>query len=150
MVPTTLPPTVSEIETDGSVTIEWLYERHLFVYRNEDATRTGVDNGVRVLLNILNAWEPSRPYLAIYDAQHDKAILTPYARQKIQEASAAHAHIKGRTAILIHQNPMGIVLKLFIRVQSRNLPRVRQIFFSREDALLWLGELLPDKFKSSV
>lgn len=143
------PLTLAQLKQDSiierpypPITCEWLANRSILSFTNTDNTRAGVDLTGIVIQEIFGNWPAEKPLLVIINAQHNQAMLTPYARHKLQETFQNNENVKGRTAILIQNNVVGQLIRLFMKARATTQQRERRIFFKQDDALLWLAEML--------
>lgn len=102
-----------------------------------------VDEIVNVIIDTMRNWTPKRPYLAL-QIFNKGVMMTPYARQRTEEVVSMFPHLKGRVATVIHPVTSASVTQSWLdNILSVQQPAfAHRIFFTREEALNWLTELL--------
>jgi hypothetical protein len=132
-----------ELEDYGpTIQVEWLAGRRIVAFKNEDNTRDGVDASLAVVKKLIAQIPPGQPLLMMVDARHNSAMITPYASQKLRELFQENIKLSGRTAVVIEPGPVGQIVRLFMRTMNYTSQRERQVFFTRDEAIRWLAELL--------
>lgn len=121
------------------LTREELHQGHIIAYSVLQSTREVVSAWYERCLHDIETWDPARPLLLLQDMS--RVILTPFARTKAGELAKVRDDLSGRTGVVIAASTMGHLTRLFV---DRTLQQTRQrrVFFSREDALAWLEEML--------
>ncbi len=135
---------MSEKETEAifiasGISYQWLDEQHLLKFVLLDVSRETVDKWYSFLTEVLQNWPVERPYRVLYDMRRENVIFTPYIREKASEINLLHPEVKGRIAIVLKPNVTAYLVRLFARVRRRS-SRVTVLFFTEEEALLWLRE----------
>ncbi len=126
------------------VTLEWVHDRQMALLRLTSISFEAVDAWVDTILQLLAHQSDDHPYLVVYDLSDPQVTLTPYVRARTQEVARAFPEIKGRVAVLSPRGGAGRLLKLFVnQVMRIDRGRQMQVFFTRENAVAWLAELLP-------
>lgn len=135
---------MSEKETEAifitsGISYQWLDEKHLLKFVLVDVSRETVDKWYNFLTEVLQNWPVERPYRVLYDMRRENVTFTPYIREKAGEINALRPEVKGRIAIVLKPNATAYLVRLFARVRRRS-SRVTALFFTEEEALLWLRE----------
>lgn len=137
----------SDIENLGAgVTREWLHDGQIVVFALEHVQREAVDTYIDTYMGTLRAWSVSQPFLMLLVAQQTNIFITPYFRKRLNEAIplARSRKLHGRLAVVVLKNPLLQVVRLFIKANySKHRDTIEpQLFFTREEALVWLEEML--------
>lgn len=136
-------PTPSEItEPLGhGVTRRWLYSRRIVIYMLDEATRAAVDTWAQHVVADSQAWERSRPFLALHHLEN--LGMTPYSTRKAEEvARSMPRDLHGRYASVIGKGVIGQTIKIFGTTRLRRLlPQLEsQFFFEEAPAVAWLRQ----------
>jgi hypothetical protein len=135
------PNTIEKI-AEG-VTREWLDDGAIAVYTIYNTKRTTADIWADAMLKVVAEMSPNTPYLALYDITR-VVSLTPYARTKALEVATQlyTRQIHGRSCVLLSNNVLSQVLRLFMLRDLAGGTMERGVFLKREPALAWLREIL--------
>jgi len=102
-----------------------------------------IDIWAETVNDLVRELAPGEPYLAVHDVSAPHLSLTPYIRRKAQEIFSAHPNAYGRIAVVVQRGVAGVMMQLFVNHLLRVVTgRPLRVFFNREDALVWLEELL--------
>ncbi len=123
------------------LTREWLCDRRIIVFNFKDVSRETVDACVRGIRETIEHWPLGQQYLCAYDLQFPQAALTAYLRERLKEVMEMYRDRGGSTAIIIQRTFMANLAQFFLNTQKQGI-RVRRIFFSREEGLDWLKDVL--------
>lgn len=138
------PPSANQIEQIGpGVTLEWLYEGRIGVLAVSSVERQAIDCWSKTAISLLAERPPDQPHLVVHDVSADGLALTPYIRKKARETVGYYPDAPGRTAVVVRRGAVSILMQLFVNSLAQLIRgRPTRVFFSREDAVSWLAELL--------
>ncbi len=128
---------------EAGLTVEWLYDGRIVVFRLGDVRRQTVDAWSKMVLDEIAKVPLDQPVLFLHDGS--KIGITPYLSSKVPELHRRASHLKGRVAIVMSQSIFGQLISRFL--QSSYMKDARQVnrgFTSFDKALAWLVEYLPD------
>jgi hypothetical protein len=108
--------------------------------------REEIDRFCDDLLALNWAWELDKPMLQLYDVRQSTQITpSPYLRKRSTDLlHQIPPTIKGRAATLLKTNFLFTILRNFIEhdLNRRSKQIENRIFFTEEQAMQWLCELL--------
>ncbi len=128
-------------QLSSGVTREWLFDRKIVVYTVLDPRRESVDTWCSAFKTDLMNWPADQPFLLIHDLSSPKATATSYALARAQEMVYIRPEVKGRAGIILPENFVSQVIRVFLNRQERRVavvPRARKVFVNREQAIAWL------------
>lgn len=121
---------------------ETLHHGRIVILRVDSVTRETLDIGYNAVYELQEACSSSRlPMLLLYDLSPYNFTITPYVRQLISRLNASNPHVTGRVAVVLPKSPATAMIKLFVGFLARS-NRVKRIFFSEDQGVRWLEELL--------
>ena len=130
----------------AEVTLEWLHEGRIVVFTLGSVQREAVDTFIDTYMGILRNWSTSQTFLMVLVAQKTNIFITPYFRKRLNEAIplARSRKLNGRMAVAVQKSPLLQVVRLFIKANySKQRDTIEpELFFTREEALVWLEEML--------
>lgn len=128
------------IEVILGLTLETLYDGRIEIWTATNSSKEVTEKWYANSREVLESWtDLNRPYLALLDMS--RVVLTPFGRAKASDLAEVRPEIKGRVAIVVSASTMGHMTRLFVD-RSLDKTRERRVFFSRDDALRWLEEVL--------
>lgn len=83
-----------------------------------------------------------RPILVMQDLARPTVIQTPYSREQGNSVTNAYPELGGRIAFVLERSTASLRVGRYVKGQEHEY-RERHIFVSRDDALVWLMELVP-------
>jgi hypothetical protein len=83
-------------------------------------------------------YEGQRPVLILQDLSNPHVAQTPYSRKRGQAITDLYPELRGRIAFILPNTLQSLRIQLFLRKDVQNRARLRDVFFSREQALAWL------------
>jgi hypothetical protein len=99
---------------------------------------------------VINAWPESRTFLALHDFSATERLFTPYIRSIGVDLFKMGRHLKGRLAIVMPKDNFALqMLRLILRGLG-NISLATQIFFTVDEAKVWLEALLPSEIDQSL
>jgi hypothetical protein len=130
-------PSTTVYEIAPNLRYEWLAEGRIIVYQfgNHEAKPLGLM--MDFILQTMQEWDRSKPYLSIYEASMPMVMFTPYARQRLNEISAAAPDLKGRSAGVIPYPRLQHLLRLYTVLKGQE-NRAKRMFTNRQEAVRWL------------
>ena len=134
-----------EYELGHGVTIEWLDNGRMVVFRLSQASRDAIDRYMVAKLALIRNWNPREPLAFISDGSHPDLAMTPYMRAKLPEIGAALRiyGIKSYAAVVIRKGVVGSLIRTFANRFYRKAGDMELAYFSTcADALDWLREKL--------
>lgn len=134
------------VSLGAGCSMEWLHGGKIAVFYLADVQRKTIDVFIDAYTTVMQQWANETTFLMMVIAQEHSIFLTPYLRKRIESVIqvAKHRHIKGRLGVVLQKNAVVQVIKLFVKSvynQSRDTLEP-QLFFSQNEAMLWLEELL--------
>jgi hypothetical protein len=146
MLTETVP--TQEIETiDSVLTRSWLYYRQLVVYNvtTPILTRRTIDTIYDTIWETMDGWSAERPYLALQVFNQEGLMPTPYAQHRAAQLANAFPDIFGRVATILSKTPARANTQKWLDHLShtRQLHLPHRIFFSKQEGMCWLLEMLP-------
>src|SRR5574341_441486 len=114
--------TTSEPKTTVSnVTVEWMHDKRIVVYKFKDISRATLDAWLEKTRAIFNEWDNTYPFLCLMDFSDVNLLtVTPYLNKKSHEASAMRPDLSGRTAVLAETNSFFVnVIKALLNSMAR-------------------------------
>ena len=123
-----------------NVSVEWVDEGRIVIFRLKNGNRDSVDRWFEVVSDVFAAFPVDEPLIVMHGMQD--AGLGAYIREKSVQLTPKAAHIKkGRYAVVITDNALSQVVRLFLNVTSRQLTnRERRLFTNFDAALEWLRQ----------
>jgi hypothetical protein len=119
--------------------VEWLCDKQIVVITNKGgASRTFVDAWIDTVTKIMLSWPATQAFLYLQDLSDKQNVVTPYSRQRAAELYKLRPELTGCVAVVIAQSLTAHLVRLFLRMQKRNLKI--ELFFSRQGALDWLQQ----------
>ncbi len=119
-------------------------ERHggrIVILRIATVSREIIDIAYETVLQLQEQCGEESPLLLVYDVTPKNMTITPYVRTFVSRLNAANPHVRGRVAVVLPKSPTTAIMKLFVAfLPSPNRPK--QVFFSLDEAVRWLEELL--------
>jgi hypothetical protein len=137
-----LAPHLPDATTLSGVTLEWLHDGQIPCFTLADISRATVDDWMRLLAQLMEYWPADLPYAAIIDATPSGGMLTPYARAKVGDLEGINPSLQGRVAVILPRTFVAQLIRLFVRTLRRQKV-VTGIFFTREEALDWVKQVVP-------
>lgn len=120
--------------------IERLHNGKIITVSSNSPDGSVIGVGFEILSEMLEAWaDTDVPCLMLFDMS--RVMLTPYVRRKATELAEIRPDVHGRTAIIISASTVGHLIRMFVS-NSLSSNRERRVFFTYEDGIAWLEELL--------
>lgn len=127
-------------------TIESLYNNQIVVFTHHCFDDVEVIAAFYdKLLDMVQCWKISKPFVALYDSSRVGVHWTPYIRQRSHEFMDL---TRGRkiitvSAVVMARNPLAQMVSLFVRSMQRDRDNSDyRIFYDRTEALQWLEQWL--------
>jgi hypothetical protein len=120
---------------------EWACDRQIVIYTVRDISRDTIDAWAKLILDTIDTWPAGHPFLALFDLNFPEASLTPYVRDRLGEVMDSQHNLKGRTVLVMRKGFLVNLARIYLRNRKLGI-RERQIFFSREEGLAWLEQVL--------
>ncbi len=129
------------------VTLEHLHDDRIQVFTLTDMSRESLDSWVAKIKEITLNWPADRSALLVNHFASKNAGMTPYFRAKMQELQRWQPN---RTVYIADVFPRTVTTQMasIFLAASRNI-HVR-IFFTREDAVSWLENMIISGHVSSA
>ncbi len=125
-------------------TLEWLRDGKIVVFNVTSVHREMVDAWANKYIEILSNWQSELPLLTLHNfLQADSIVMTPHMRRRSQEFINLRPDVATRTAIVMPKSLFSNATRVFIQSLPKPNPnRIRKMYFSVEDAMVWLEEAL--------
>jgi hypothetical protein len=148
MTPSTSPSTLLEdlaqapVENVGpGVTLRWLAEGQIAVFQVTSIAFESIDAWVSAAIRVMEEHPSDRPYHVLHDFSSRNMTLTPYLRQRIQEALTRAPKAKGRLAGLVAPGVTNMIVQLFVNTLRHLVTRREfKVFTDEAEALAWLAK----------
>jgi hypothetical protein len=129
-----------EQDMGNSVTLEWVDAGRIVVFRLKNGNRDSVDRWFDVVSQVFAEFPVDEPLIVMHDVRD--AGLGAYMREKSTQLTPKAAHFsKGRYAVVIADNTLSHLVRLFLNVTSRRLTtRERRAFTNFDAAVQWLRQ----------
>ena len=125
------------------VTLRWVRNHQIAVFRVDSIAFDSIDAWMRAAIRVMEEHPPGRPYHVLHDFSANHMVLTPYLRQRIQEALTRAPKAQGRLAGLVAPGTTSMVVQLFVNTLRRLVTRREfKVFTDKGEALAWLVEAL--------
>jgi hypothetical protein len=129
--------------TDDLV-IERFCDGHIVAFKILDMTPVAVDQWVDACRNEMETCvKEERPLLILQDLSESAAQQTAYSKVRGRELTTAYPELRGRVAFVLSKTLSTYRVRHFVKGQELEA-RERQIFLTREEAIEWLKEFLPE------
>lgn len=124
---------------------EIIFDDYVTIFTLTNMTRDTVDIWIEACdLLMSEAVQQNHPIFIIQDLSHPDVTQTPYSQARGQALVDAHPNLKGYIAYVLQENADSQRIRLFVKRQNNHF-RQREVFFSREDALTWIENILNQK-----
>ena len=127
------------------MTLEWIENNAVALFRLPDTTRQSVDQFVAEVKQTREAWDKSQPFLVIYDASHGNILLTSYVRQRSMElAENPPEDLFGAYAVIVSPTIIGTLISTFLNLFLDKHPRFKgRAFRNFDQAVQWVQAQAP-------
>jgi hypothetical protein len=130
------------IEIAPGVSRQELHEGRIVILQIATVAREAVDAAYETVLEVhQRCEEKGQLFLFAYEVSSPQMFMTPYIRSMVNKLNVVNPQIHGRVAVILPQSSMGVLLQIFVSV-LRSSNRPKRVFFSRDEAIQWLEELL--------
>lgn len=138
--------TVSPQQTSNASTPEeiaqgllryWMFDKQIVVYKATASSRDVVDAWIDSVKDVMRNWSTTQPYLVIHDFRDQNIAFSPYARSRAAELIKVGIHVPGYAAIVLPQNFVSTVIRLFMRTQKSHGIENR-LYFDFDEGRTWL------------
>jgi hypothetical protein len=129
---------IGEQDMGQGVVLEWVDNGRIVVFRLEQHSQKSVDFWFDVVSQVFADYPVDEPLIVLHDMR--QASIGPYLREKSKILTENAARFsKGRFAVVMSDNPLAQLVRLFVNIQSRRLTaRERRAFTDYDEALTWL------------
>jgi len=130
-------------EVGPGVTLRWVRDHRIAVFRITSIAFESIDAWVSAAVQMIANHPPDQPYHVLHDFSAENMSLTPYLRQRIQEALTRSPQTQGRLAGVVAPGVTNMIVQLFVNTLRRLVTRREfKVFTDRGEALAWLAEAL--------
>src|SRR3954468_17118232 len=102
-----------------SVTLEWVADGAIPVLTITDMSRGTIDMWFKLLVEIMKAWPPDRPFLILHHIDTQDAFLTPYIRSRVKDLDDVNTTLNGRVALVLPRTFVAQIARIFMRTARR-------------------------------
>ena len=132
-------------ECGPGVTLRRVAGGRIFVFRVTSIAFASVDAWVSTAIRVMEEHPADQPYFVLHDFSAREMSLTPYLRQRTQEALANGPRRDGRLAVLVAPGVTNMIVQLFVNTLRRLVTRREfKVYTDQGEALAWLAEGLAD------
>jgi hypothetical protein len=115
----------------------WLFDKQIVVYKATESSRLVVDVWIDSVKDVMRNWSKTEPYLVIHDFRDNNIAFSPYARSRTAELIKVGIHVPGYAAIVLPQNFVSTIIRMFMRTQKSHGIENR-LFLDFDEGLAWL------------
>ena len=115
----------------------WMFDQQIVVFKATDSSRLVVDAWIDNVKDVMSHWSKTNPYLVIHDFRDHNIAFSPYARSRAAELIKVPVHVPGYAAIVVPQNFVSTVIRMFMRTQKSHGIDNR-LFFDFDEGRAWL------------
>ncbi len=113
-----------------------------------NATRRVVDAWVDKQMELLKTWDANRISFMLNDFSAPSCVVTPYARERINDLVKASPHITAYTTTILARSALSMPVVLLSNVinsaSRRRSKSQNMIFYKHDDAVQWLQRRLAE------
>lgn len=139
--------------TTETISIEKFYQDWLWVIQGNSIKPASVDAWEAAVRSYIQHVNNAPERYLVYDLlQVENLGFTSYMRQRSTALALDNRDATGRVAVVIDMNPMlRYIFEPFFRLTgSRLQPKLDvRLFGNREDAMVWVAEILPESIKNA-
>jgi hypothetical protein len=118
-------------------------DHQIAVFQITSIAFESIDAWVSAAVRVMEEHLPDQPYHVLHDFSAENMSLTPYLRQRIQEALTRAPRAQGRLAGLVAPGVTNMIVQLFVNTLRRLVTRREfKVFTDQGEALVWLAEAL--------
>jgi hypothetical protein len=134
--------TPMEILVPDGLSFQWILNGKALAFVAANATRRVVDAWMDKQAELLKTWNPNRIAFMINSFAAPECVMTPYARQRLNELVKRTEHIKALSCTIIARSALGMPVVLAsnavntitrYRTGSQNM-----VFYKHDDGVRWL------------
>jgi hypothetical protein len=125
------------------LTREWLFDRRVVIYAFNSSDRDTIDLWAETCKADILACPSDMPFLVLHDFSAKGIMVSPYGRDRAEELAHFHPEVTGRAAVLLPPTIASHLIRLFM-IQKPHTCRERKMFESRDAAIKWLLEYVPE------
>ncbi len=143
MSTSSLPPATSSAveQITPYLAREWSHDKRIVIFTLRNLSFENIDACTKLLQETLAVWPPDQPFLMLFDALFKDVTVTPYLKSRLGAVIESHQNLSGRTALVMQKSFLVSLGQFFLRGRKPG-SRQRQIFYTREEGMAWLEELL--------
>ncbi len=131
-----------EILVPDGLSFQWILNDKAAAFVAANATRQVVDAWISKQLELLKTWNPNRIAFVINSFAAPDCVVTPYARQRLNDLIKLTLHIRSLSCTIIARSALGmpvVLLSNAINTSARRHNKSQNlIFYKHEDGIRWL------------
>ncbi|MFQ3534383.1 MAG: hypothetical protein SNJ58_00760 [Aggregatilineales bacterium] len=131
-----------EILVPDGLSFQWILNGKATSFVATNATRQVVDAWISKQLELLKGWNPNRIAFMINSFAAPDCVVTPYARQRLNDLIKATSHIRSLSCTIIARSALAmpvVLLSNAINTSARRHSKSQNlIFYKHEDGIRWL------------
>ncbi|PJF37372.1 MAG: hypothetical protein CUN49_00750 [Candidatus Thermofonsia Clade 1 bacterium] len=131
-----------EILVPEALSFQWILNGKALAFVAANATRQVVDAWVAKQLELLKTWDPNRIAFALNSFAAPDCVVTPYARQRLNDLVRQTARITSRSCTIIMRSALGMPVVLMSNAINsaarRYMKSQNVVFYRHEDGIRWL------------
>ncbi|HLA44887.1 MAG TPA: hypothetical protein VJZ27_15690 [Aggregatilineales bacterium] len=135
--------TRGEVALGHGVSLEWVNEGRIAVFRMGKPTREAVDLFVDVQIAVIKQWNDTEPFAFVSDGTHPDFSMTPYMRNRFPDIgnTMSDKSMRSYAVVLLRKNLVGTMILYFGNRFHRKAGDMDLKYLSSlDEALEWLGE----------
>lgn len=125
---------------------QWVEGGQIFLLRvlKPSPTRQLVDVWTEVQRHVFTTYFSEKPIFILHELP--PMSLTPYARHRIEALNKELSGREAYAAVVFEKSILRHLIRLFVEMELRRLNKrsTQRLFYTRDDALMWLREKLAE------
>lgn len=131
-----------EILTPNKLSFRWILDNKAVAFVAADATRRTVDAWIDKQLELIKTWDPNRVAFMINSFAAPDCVVTPYARQRLNDILKYTSHIRSLSCSIIARSALAMPVVLLSNAINSTARRQNKsqnmIFYSHDEGVRWL------------
>ncbi|MCE7949287.1 MAG: hypothetical protein DYG88_17855 [Chloroflexi bacterium CFX4] len=137
-----------EILVPDELSFRWILNGKAIAFVSFNATRRVVDAWINKQMEMLQTWDTNRISFMLNDFSAPSCVVTPYARERINELVKSSPNITAYTTTILGRTALSmpvVLLSNAINSASRRRNKSQtMIFYKHDEAVQWLQRRLAE------